>query len=229
MKKLNFGKFIQLMLYLILAVGFGAALFLSPTLLPAVRSDFSVGLLFWAFWLLLILGLVFLFLDFRLMTALKKEYYRLEQLVYGDPVAGGIANRYSCDTLLEKYEHCSAPLDIGCIMIDLTNLMEINKSYDRQMGNQLLKDFSTILESAAVSLCFVGRNSGNKFLAVFEDCTQEKMDTFLQRIAEKVTLYNQDHSPLQIAYAVGSAINTQEKLDVLTELVALANNRIPVQ
>ena len=39
---------------------------------------------------------------------------------------------------------------IGCIMIDLANLPEVNSLYDHAAGNRLLKDFSAILSSSAL-------------------------------------------------------------------------------
>lgn len=47
----------------------------------------------------------------------------------------------------------------------------INNTYGHVIGNATIQSFSDVLSGASVGLCFVGRNGGNKFLALFENCT----------------------------------------------------------
>ena len=107
------------------------------------------------------------------------------------------------------------------------NLPEINTLYDHRTGNKVLKDFSGILSTAAVSLCFVGRNGGNKFLAIFENCTDEKLNTFLDRVTDRVDQYNQASDSISMEYRIGKAMNRDEHLEQITKLISLANSRIP--
>lgn len=111
-------------------------------------------------------------------------------------------------------------------MIDLANLPEVNSLYDHATGNILLKDFSTILSSASLSLCFVGRNGGNKFLAIFENGEQAKIDTFLARVAGRVKQHNLSSDAIAIEYHTGIAMNSKEHMEQITNLIALANKRI---
>ena len=125
------------------------------------------------------------------------NYHNLYDVAYSDPLSG-IPNRFSCDTIIEKYYDKKLPDDIACVMIDLSNLPEINTLYDHRTGNKVLKDFSGILSTAAVSLCFVGRNGGNKFLAIFEHSERQKIDTFLARIEDRVNQHNQSSTAISI-------------------------------
>ena len=127
---------------------------------------------------------------------------------------------------IEKYYDKKLPENLACIMIDLANLPEVNSLYDHATGNILLKDFSTILSSASLSLCFVGRNGGNKFLAIFENGEQEKLDTFLARVADRVKQHNLSSDAIAIEYHTGVAMNSKEHMDQITNLIALANKRI---
>ena len=67
---------------------------------------------------------------------------------------------------------------------------------------------------------------GNKFLAIFEDCTDEKIDLFIQRIENRVAQHNQASDSIAIEYHTGIALNRNEHLDQITRLIALANKRI---
>ena len=88
-----------------------------------------------------------------------------------------------------------------------------------------IRDFSNILRLSSDELCFVGRNGGNKFLAIFEQCTEEDMQKFLDRIALRVTNHNRDvvNSPLEYSY--GRAFR-EKNAKTITELISLANSRI---
>ena len=78
-----------------------------------------------------------------------------------------------------------------CITLDITNLKEINRSYGHLRGNDLIREFSLILQTASSGLCFVGRNGGNEFIALFENCSREKLKTFLvSRPGSLCTLWN---------------------------------------
>lgn len=76
-------------------------------------------------------------------------------------------------------------------------------------------------------MCFVGRNGGNKFLALFEDGNTYKMDSFLKKLDQKIQLYNQDPaSSLLIEYRYGIAFHEGEEVKTITDLIALSNRRI---
>ena len=188
-------------------------------------SSSSATTLFFLIWIILIASFLFIMIDLSIISSIKLHFHNLYGVAYSDPLSG-IPNRFSCDTLIEKYIDSELPEDIGCIMIELANLPEVNSLYDHAAGNRLLKDFSAILSSSALSLGFVGRNGGNKFLAIFEDCTQEKLDAFLTRVFEKVQRHNANADSIDMEYKVGAALNSEEHLAKITGLIALANNRI---
>lgn len=227
MKKNDFiYKTIQLVLYVLLA-GFCLFIILSDDrLYHLVASDSSIRILCFALWLVLGLSFLFIYRDFSFFSSYKKDYRELNYAVHSDPLSG-IANRFSCDVMIEKYLDKPLPEDLGCIMFDLSNVAEINKLYGHLQGNQLIRDFSNILSLASTELCFVGRNGGNKFLSIFESASPEDMDIFLERVSQKVRAYNHDSSNhLSIKYHYGIAFHENEEIRTITDLIALSNRRI---
>lgn len=224
MKKFNMFKIIQLALLCLLGV-ISVYLLLQPEVKQYIFAQRSATILFILIWVLLLFGFISLLIDFSLISSIKLNYHNLYNVAYSDPLSG-IPNRFSCDTIIEKYYDKKLPENVGCVMIDLTNLPDINTLYDYKTGNKVLKDFSIILSNAAVSLCFVGRNGGNKFLAIFEDCTEEKMQVFLARIEDRVRQNNQAPNAIVMEYQFGSALNSKEHIDQITRLISLANSRI---
>ena len=225
MKKLNILKTIELICAIIFAVVCIILVFFDKDMMQEMAVNSKVRIAVTLLWVFLAGIFVFLFLDFSFITKYKYDYYLLQDAVHSDPLSG-LPNRYSCDTIIEKYIDQNLPEHVGCIMVDLTNLYDINKELNRTTGNKALKDFSNILLEAADLICFVGRNGGNKFLAFFEDCTEDTMDLFLSRMKTAVDKYNANSSSFKLQYAYGAAFNKVEKKEHITELLTLSNSRI---
>ena len=224
MKRFHSSKMVQLVILILLTLVSLFAL-LQPEVKQFVFSSTAATLLFLVVWLVLLISFIFLLVDFNVISSMKLDYNDLYGAAYADQISG-MPNRFSCDTLIEKYYDQDLPADIGCVMIDLSNLTKVNHQYDRKVGNQMLKDFSDILTASAISLCFVGRNGGNKFLSIFEDCTEKKLQIFLSRIDKKVEEHNTQPDSVAIEYKTGSALNTKEGLTQIDQLISLANKRI---
>lgn len=224
MKKFSTFKIVQLALLVVLTLT-SFYLLMKPQVKEYIFSSTAATVLFVVVWIVLLASFIFLLIDFNLIASIKLNYHNLYDVAYSDQLSG-IPNRFSCDTVIEKYYDTKLPEDLTCIMIDLTNLPEVNSLYDHTTGNKLLKDFSSILSSASLSLCFVGRNGGNKFLAIFEHGDQTKIDTFLARIADRVKQHNRSSESIAIEYHTGIAMNSKEHMDQITNLIALANKRI---
>ncbi len=224
MKQFHSYKIVQLIILILLTLISLFAL-LQPEVKQFVFSSTAATILFITIWVVLLASFIFLLIDFSKISSMKLDYNDLYGVAYADQVSG-MPNRFSCDTLIEKYYDQDLPSDVGCIMIDLSNLTKVNQQHDRKVGNQMLKDFSDILTASAVSLCFVGRNGGNKFLAIFEDCTEEKLQSFLSRIDRKIEEHNAQPDALAIEYKAGSALNAKEGLTQIDQLISLANKRI---
>ena len=164
-------------------------------------------------------------MDFTFHATFKKDYHALDNAVHSDPLAG-IANRYSCDTIIEKYKGRKLPDNIGCMMLELTNLGDTNKLFGREEGDTLIKNFSNMLKLASVGLCFVGRNEGNKYLAIFENSSLEQMTVFSDRVESKIKQYNADTSHHAITYRFGSTFSASENVADINALISLANSKL---
>lgn len=225
MKKFDKRKTLQLILTMILA-GSSIFIILSDTeLYQLVGRDPQIRILCILLWLSLVLSFLFIFIDFSLISALKRDYRELDFAVSSDPVSG-IANRYSCDALVEKYLNQPLPADTGCIMFSLANIQDVNRLHGRAAGNILIRSFSGILQSASRELCFVGRNGGNCFMAFFENSSEEKMGIFLNRVADKTERHNGFASSQPIRYRYGAVWNGASNIQTITDLIALSNKRI---
>lgn len=224
MKKLDTLKTIQLLVFTVLAIVCFVLIVRNPDVYQSVAISSSVRLLSVLLWISLCLSFVFIFIDFSIYITQKKDFNALTYAVHSDPLAK-IANRSGCDELIEQYTGKELPPDLGCVMLELTSLAQTNRMYDRMAGNRQIRNFSIILKMASVNTCFVGRNGGNKFLAIFENSSREIIDEFLARVDQKVIDHNSDKKNPRMSFCYGMAFHEDDVTEI-TELVALSNRRL---
>lgn len=227
MKKYTGYKTIQLVLFIVLAAAAIFIIFPNAGVYHQVAVDPVMKTLAAVLWCVLGVSFLFILIDFLYFFNYRKEYREMEYALHSDPVSG-IANRFSCDSLVEQYLDKPLPDGLGVIMFDMTNIRNINNLYGHLRGNEAIVDFSNILRMASQDLCFVGRNGGNRFLAVFENSSEEDMQKLLDRMAQKMTAYNSNIENCQIEYAYGKAFSSSDRDQVkdITQLISLATSRI---
>lgn len=227
MKTQTWYKSIQLAVMLIITA---ICLFLvlsDQNLYHAVANDSSIRILCVMLWAALLISFLFIFFDFKYFLTYRKDYSEMDYSVRSDPVSG-ISNRFSCDMLIEQYLDMPLPKDMACITFVITNMQDINRVYGHRAGNTLIRDFSMILRMTAQGVCFVGRNGGNNFLAIFEEGSQESIASMLSILEKKIEAHNSVDSALPIRYAYGVAFHeTEADAATITDLIALSNRRIP--
>lgn len=218
-------KTIQLILTILIAAGCVFLIFSQTDVFHQVAEDRNMMILCITLWGVFVISFIFLYLDFRFFMKYRKDYREMSIAVNSDPTTG-IGNRHSCDVMIEKYMESGLPADIGCVMIDLTDIGEINTQYGHQAGNILLRDFSSILRSAAPKDSFLARNGGNRFMVVINPCTEADMNAFLGAVSAGVTAYNSSNVSYQIKYSAGSALHEGEEVKDMADMVSLATKRI---
>ena len=223
MKRFKTIKTIQLIMTLVSLVGCVAVIVTNRGLYHDVAHHPGLRLLAGCLWVVFGVNFLFLFLDVGNLHHYRRDYRELDYAVHSDPLSG-LANRNSCDAIIEQYQDKPLPRDVGCATLVLRNIRSINERHGHAKGNEVIREFSTILKLSSVSLCFVGRNGGNKFLAVFEQTRREDIDRFLERVERKVTLYNERHPDHRIEYGFGVAFEEPGELKI-NELVALSDRR----
>ena len=75
-----------------------------------------------------------------------------------------------------------------------------------------------------LGLSFIGRNGGNKFLAIFRECSEARLEKFCSSVEAQVQARN-ELLEVPLRYSAGSAFREGEKVQTITELVALSDRR----
>ncbi|MBQ9152811.1 MAG: diguanylate cyclase [Solobacterium sp.] len=223
MKKFDTVKTVQLVLTILLACTALITILRDTELYSMIAVNPHVRLLAFVLWIVLGLSFLFLLYDFNSYSDLKRENLELDHAVYSDALTG-IANRYSVDVYIGKFMNQPLPEDIGCVTIEITNLSEINAKLGHEGGDEAIQIFSDILRTAANGVCFIGRNGGNKFLAIFRECSEARLEKFCSSVEAQVQARN-ELLEVPLRYSAGRAFHEGDAVHTITELVALSDRR----
>ena len=82
-----------------------------------------------------------------------------------------------------------------------------------------MRDFGEILKSISKNYGFIGWNQGGWFMGLFEHCSQDKANLYLEMLEKRVSEYNKEQLDLQIKYTAGFRNSSTEKLYDVRELI----------
>ncbi|MBR2189108.1 MAG: GGDEF domain-containing protein [Eubacterium sp.] len=224
MKRFDRLKTIQLVILITLTAVALITILRDTDLYYLIAADPHVRLLCGLLWIVLAVSFGFLFYDFNSYSDLKRENMELDQAIYADALTG-IANRYSVDVYIGQYLDRALPERMVCITLDLTSLARINHQSGHAGGDAAILAFSGILQRDAGEQCFVGRNGGNKFVVIFEDCTEKQTETWIEKVSGQVREYNSTHAEAPLICRAGIASCEADQVQSITELVALSDRR----
>lgn len=219
MKKLRIFKITAMIVLSLLAVAYFLILMLNPAIRGMIAANEMLLSICVIAWLCLIISFAGLCADFFIL----KKHYDLTRELYDLALLDrltGLPNRYSIDRLSSKYEHSNDIRDLGCVLIMISNLKELNEKLGRDVGDKAISDFCSILESIGRRYGTIGRNSGNEFLVILENCDARVLDRFLEDLENRIHSHNiiYPEVPLQLLYTsvLNSELDAQNFYSLIT-------------
>lgn len=125
MKKFNKLKIIQMILFVVVTILALVVIFTDAELYQMIGFDPHIRILAIALWVVLGLSFIFMFLDYRLDSQLRRENEELNYAFYTDPDTG-IANRNSCDAYINQYQNRLLPDGMAAFTVMVSNLKKLN-------------------------------------------------------------------------------------------------------
>ena len=173
----------------------------------------------------IILFAVSFIIDFYILKRTASIGVRLNKMAYLDRLTG-LPNRYSCDLLFESFNDSGKLENAGFILMKINDLYSVNTKKGHAQGNDLIAEFCYILEDVGENYGYVGRNGGNEFIMLMEDCDPNNADMFLMDLTKRLHGYNElgVGSPIEIAYA--RVLNSDEKVTRISELISKAYKKL---
>ena len=225
MKKFNKLKIVQMAAFIIAAIVALAIIFQDSQLYQTIGVDPHVRALCVIMWIAFGLAFLFLFLDFRLDSTLRRENEELNYAFYTDPDTG-VANRNSCDAFMEQYAGRLLPDGMAAITLVLTNLKELNDNYGYEYGDEAIASFARILQQALPRGEFLGRNSGDRFLMILRKTTRTDAEQILDTVQRLVSEHNKAaEEEGQISFCSGTALQAERHAKTMHTLVAVSDRK----
>jgi diguanylate cyclase (GGDEF)-like protein len=216
-------KLVLLYITIILFLVSFLVLYLNRDLRNYVYSDSRLTFLCVLLWISFILEFSHTLLDLTNLKTLAAADHDLNRLAYLDRLTG-IPNRYSCDLIFSQFNTPEKVAHMGCILMSISNLREINETRTHETGDHLITDFCTILESVGTDYGFVGRNSGNEFLLIIDQCNDQKLQDFLNAFTVRIRNHNvlNPQAPIHVSYAclLNDQVHAEKFFEFITRTYA---------
>ena len=113
----------------------------------------------------------------------------------------GLPNKNSSKIQIgERFDPNSSVL----FLFDLTNLVNINNTLGRDVGNMLLYQFAHIISGSLPAGTFAGRYTGAEIIVFSNSIRHGDEDEFLSRIENKIAHYNDENPDCEIEYVTSA-------------------------
>ena len=225
MKKFNKLKVIQMILFVIITIIGLVIVFTDAELYQMIGFDPHIRILCIVLWVVLGLSFIFLFLDYRLDSQLRRENEELNYAFYTDPNTG-IANRNSCDAYINQYQNRLLPDGMAAFTIMVSNLKELNDELGYEQGDKIIAELAGILQGVLPKGDFLGRNGGDRFLIIMRKCSKTDKEAFLQKIDSAIDQRNRKVSKEEkLEYRIGAALQVERHAMTLHTLVAVSDRK----
>lgn len=227
-KTFRAAKIIQLCIALIIEITFFLILFLHPSMSKQIYSDKVLFTICITFWVLMLFVLICLIYDFGKLKSFAEESHALNKAAYLDHLTG-IPNRHGLDAIFDTYDSPESMTKVGCYLGTIENLKEINESLGHAKGDQTIQAFCSIFEEVGDLFGVIGRNNGNEFVMVINNCSKELMQRFIDNLNKRINEYNtlNPNVPIKIRYTY--LLNTDEHAETFTQLLTATYTRLRSQ
>jgi diguanylate cyclase (GGDEF)-like protein len=167
--------------------------------------------------------------EIRLMQELEEKKKELELLATHDPLTGLMNRRLVLELTHHELERARRyRLPVCVLMIDLDHFKQVNDTYGHLAGDDVLKQFASILSKNTRAVDIVGRYGGEEFVVVMPETGLEGALVFAERLrtaVERHEFVTRSGQKLHITCSIGVTQGEPELLDI-DHLLALADKAL---
>jgi diguanylate cyclase (GGDEF)-like protein/PAS domain S-box-containing protein len=143
----------------------------------------------------------------KLQTEIKERIKRETQLCYmgTHDFLTGMYNRAYFSQVAQTLQKEHGPT-MGVIMCDLDGLKLINDAFGQDMGDKLLVDAASIINSSLDGNAIACRMGGDEFVILIPNCTQKQIGTICGKIRSTLKRYNAKNNDIPLSISMGYAL-----------------------
>ena len=164
----------------------------------------------------------------RMVEHTMADNARLEQLAQTDPLTQLLNRRALTETITAEMERALRyDSSLALLMVDLDHFKRVNDTHGHLIGDDVLRDVSSILRSLVRGNDVVARYGGEEFLIVLPETNDAGADAFAERVREAIAARSFATRPreegLRITASVGVATFPAARIETVEDLFARAD------
>lgn len=172
-----------------------------------------------------LIGGIEVFTDSTPQMQIIKDYAKLKNEAYMDPVAE-TSNRRYCETVINTklYELKSFKVPFGLLFMDIDNFKDINDKYDHRTGDQVLHMVAKTTENVLRKQDTIARWGGDEFVVVTSNVSEGAIEMVAKRVRAliKESFLVVDDCPLKVTVSIGATMAKVE--DTVTSIIKRADD-----
>lgn len=138
----------------------------------------------------------------------------------------GLANREQIDIFIDEMSKDILPDNYACIYLFYTSLFDHTKKYGYKVADNILKDFSGLVNAIGDENSFVGYNGAGRFVVFTPQCNAKRADTIIDVFDKQITEYNNINPDYKMEYQAAYAITSDEGTYEIRGIFRAAMNKI---
>lgn len=160
----------------------------------------------------------------QILIATDALLLTLKESVERDPLTG-LYNRLAIDRILSKlWSNASmtkTPLTVA--MLDIDNFKDINDRYGHVIGDELLKEVSTVIKTCLRDKDVVMRYGGEEFLILLPETESSEAKKPLERVRKRIEEGVYTEARIKITASIGAAVYPDDRPLSMEEIVEFAD------
>lgn len=154
----------------------------------------------------IVIGRIADFIDFILYTDKKTK----------------LPNRQMCDKYINKLSQNPLDDDFSFVLVLITSLKDVNQRLGYEVGDSMLAEFGKMFKDSSKNYGFAGYNGANQFMALLENCNEDKCESFIKRIENGIAKYNDVNVDSPIEYEIKHLNSKKDGIYDLRDLISKA-------
>lgn len=161
------------------------------------------------------------------ITDTKEQENKLRKQVFNDYLTGLVNRGGIADYLNEIISDFETTQEgFAVVMADLDLFKIINDTYGHQVGDDVLKEVSNILQKNLRNIDFVGRYGGEEFLIILKETNHNLIKESLERIRGRIEKFAFDHETDKLNLTMTFGVHVYDGTDNISDVIEKADQAL---
>jgi diguanylate cyclase (GGDEF)-like protein len=149
----------------------------------------------------------------------------VEYFLYNDKTVN-ISNRARCDLYINDMSKQLLHENYTCVFMTFDSLADLSQKYGRVVGDEVMRDFASIIKSFNKVYDFAGYNGSGEFVVFFTNCSSSKAEVITTTFGNQIAEYNRINQGHEIYYSIASKTSSDVGIYEIRALLRSARDEV---